>query len=361
MKILQIITKSETGGAQTIVRMLASELHSRWHKVAVAAGAEGSWMAFQGMDSQVERFEIENLVRNINPLDDFKAMLEIEKVYRYWKPDIVHLHTSKAAALGRMAAGIDRKRIVYTMHGFDQIRVSHHRYLAVDKALRSRCGAIVAVSNVDLEAMRSEGYDPILIPNGTPDSRLIRVSEPDLADRLTKIKNDGLPLAIMIARDAAPKRIDIAREAARQLVGKVNIAWIGGEKKPEDPGNFFALGQHADAAAYLRYADLFLLLSDHEGLSLSLLEAFSAGLPCVASAIDGCLEALDQDGVGEGKFGIAVSNSIESVAEALLSLAASNSLKKRMGAAARMHWDGQYSGRAMVDAYEALYKNLMEF
>lgn len=57
-----------------------------------------------------------------------------------------------------------------------------------------------------------------------------------------------------------------------------------------------------------------MLLSDHEGLPMSLLEALSAGLPCVASAIPGCMEVLGLGAAGESEVGIAVPNDAEAAA-----------------------------------------------
>lgn len=156
MRILQVVTRSEPGGAQSIVLSLSESLCEAGHTVAIASGPEGAGEAWRGIDSRVTCMELNHLGRSISPLKDYLAVRELGRMYREWKPDIVHLHTSKAGAIGRMASGIDRGRIVYTMHGYDQLRKANRKLLFVDKALRKRCGAIVAVSQADLEAMRDE-------------------------------------------------------------------------------------------------------------------------------------------------------------------------------------------------------------
>jgi glycosyltransferase involved in cell wall biosynthesis len=360
MKILQIVTRSEAGGAQSVVASLAAELHSRGHEVAIASGPEGGGAAWRGLDLGIAIYEIAGLVREISPRDDLAALLALRRLYRGWQPDIVHLHTSKAGALGRLATGIPKERIVYTMHGFDQLRVSNRKFLAVDKALRRSCGAVVAVTECDRKVMAEEGYRPTLIRNGVPDVRMLEPRDQAVVDRLSELKKSGLPLVLVVARDAAPKRIDIARQTAARLGGIATIAWIGGEAQVGDPSNFHALGVCEGAGAYLRFADIFLLLSDHEGLSMGLLEAFSAGIPCVTSAIDGCLEAMGIPEAGASAMGLTTLNEAGAVASALSWLAVRPGERRSMGAAARAAWEGRYCASAMTDGYIALYKSLLD-
>ncbi len=98
-----------------------------------------------------------------------------------------------------------------------------------------------------------------------------------------------------MVREARPKRIDIARSVAQRLRGSVQVAWIGGGHRPDDPDNFHALGAFPDAASLFAHADIFFLPSDHEGMPLAVLEAMAAGLPVVASATGGIPEILQSD------------------------------------------------------------------
>jgi glycosyltransferase involved in cell wall biosynthesis len=359
VNILQIVTRSEPGGAQSVVASLAAEFRARGHEVAVVSGPEGGGEAWKGLDPEIDLYEIEGLLRSVSPADEIRALGAIRRLYRGWRPDIVQLHTSKAGALGRLAPGLPRGRIVYTMHGFDQLRVANRRFLAVDKGLRRLCGAVVAVSECDRRAMAAEGYRPVLIRNGTPDARTLEPRDEELSSRLEALKRGGLPLVMLVARDAAPKRVDLARAAAAKLGGAAEFAWIGGEPRPGDLANFHALGTASQAGAYLRFADIFLLLSDHEGLSMGLLEAFSAGIPCVTSAVGGCLEAMGIEKEGKAPMGMAVPNEAGAIAAAIAGLASASEERRAMGAAARAAWEEQYSSAAMAEGYLRLYRGLM--
>ncbi len=383
MKILQLVTRSEPGGAQTIVRTLAEALSERGHDVLVASGPEGDGEAWKGMSDRVGIAVLPHLVRSLSPGEEFKAIAEISALYRSFRPDCVNLHTSKAALLGRLAPGLARSRIVYTMHGFDQLRVANRRFLAADKILKRLCGAVVAVSSQDEMTMRKEGYAPVLIPNGTVDSCL-RLKEDDLVrSRLDELRSSGLPLVLTVARDAKPKRLDLVRELSRLFRGRASFAWIGGDSHNrcpdgsrgtgipgwidagDQPGGFRApgaaggrvdrdnlicLGTVPDAAAYLSEVDVFILASDHEGMPVSLVEAMSAGLPCIASDVGGIPELLGED------CGMVVPNTVGDFAIGLEKLIASPELRRELGGSARKAWEERYSVGRMAEAYEVLYR-----
>lgn len=367
MRILHLVTRSEPGGAQSLVRTLAEAQRAAGNQVAIAHGPEGDGEAFRGMDDGIGRLQITDLVRAVSPIREIKAIAEIAALYRKWKPDIAHLHTSKAGALGRLAAGfgprgaIDPRRIVYTMHGYDQLRVENRKLLAADKALRARCGAVVAVSRLDAEAMERDGYHVILIPNGVPDPAAGADARrrPGVVRRFQDIRAEGLPIAITVAREARPKRIDLARDIARLTAGRLQVVWIGGDPRPDDPPNFHALGAIPDAASYFSSADLFFLASDHEGMPLSVLEALAAGLPVVASAVGGIPEIL-QSGPGQPACGHAVPNNAAPFAAALMDIVSNSNSRKEMSDLSRRRWSERYSDLAMAGRYATLYHDLCD-
>ena len=100
MKILQVITKNELGGAQTVVAHLANDLCQE-HEVIVASG-EGDGKFFEMLDPRIESVNVRHLIRRISLKDDLLALFELRRLRKKYNPDIVHLHSTKAGLLGRI-------------------------------------------------------------------------------------------------------------------------------------------------------------------------------------------------------------------------------------------------------------------
>ena len=145
MKIMQVITRSELGGAQTVVVQLANEL-SKNHDVVLVAG-EGDGKMWDMVSPRVVREHCPHLQRKISLTQDLKAAIALRRIYKKHNPDVVHLHSSKAGTLGRLI--FPTKKVVYTVHGFDSIRIAFRRFLTIERTLQHLCRAIVGVSNYD--------------------------------------------------------------------------------------------------------------------------------------------------------------------------------------------------------------------
>ena len=117
-KILYIVTLSDRGGAQRYVVDLATNLPKDQYEVVVAAGGNGP--LFGQLSAQgIVVYQLKNLVRQINPIKDIAAYLELKKLIKSVKPDVVHLNSSKAGVVGSIAAAhAGVQKIIYTVHGF---------------------------------------------------------------------------------------------------------------------------------------------------------------------------------------------------------------------------------------------------
>ena len=303
MRILQIITLSELGGAQSVVINLANRL-SEDHEVIVAAG-EGDGKMFEQLNQNIKTDHIPGLVRRLSPFNEVKAIWHLISLYKKYKPDIIHLHSSKAGLLGRIA--FPKEKTVYTVHGFDSIRLAYRNFLPIEKSLQKHCAAIVGVSKYDERNLISEGIknNVSTVYNG--------IYEP------SSLKKDPFKSIIgynykvlCIARLSAQKKHDLFMEVAT-LLPDCAFIWIGNQTSPEFayPSNVFFLGNIKAAGAYTEYADIFFLPSNYEGLPMVIIESLSKGTPVVASAVGGITELLN------GMNGWAVENDARKMAQVI--------------------------------------------
>jgi len=107
-----------------------------------------------------------------------------------------------------------------------------------------------------------------------------------------------------------------------------------------------------DVAPYLRACDIFAFPSKGEGIPNALLEAMASGLPCVASAVGGCTDVIE-----DRRTGLLVPpGNVASFREALEMLIRSPEARERLGAAARRDAVSRFGLERMVDRYEACYR-----
>ena len=345
MKILQIITLCELGGAQSVLVNLANSL-CKQHEVVVAAG-EGDGKMWNLLDGSIRQEHLPSLRRALSPLHELKAIKEMRRLYKKYKPDIVHLHSSKAGILGRVA--FPKSKVVYTVHGFDSIRIAYRKYLPIEKAMQNRCQAIVGVSQYDERNLRSEGitnhvetvYNGIYPPAPLNNNPFERVQG-----------YEGKVLCI--ARLAPPKRFDLFLEVAA-LLPQYAFIWIGNQHEVTEKytPNVFFMGNVPNAGAYNAYADVFMLPSNYEGLPIVIIEALACGKPVVASAVGGISELLD------GSNGFAVENEAKVMAEKIAYILSDRALYSRMAEAARQTYLRSFTVDKMVDGYMRIYERIL--
>jgi glycosyltransferase involved in cell wall biosynthesis len=341
MRIFQIVTLSELGGAQVIVAHLSNAL-SKYHEVTVFAG-QGNGKLFQLLDSRIRYFKISSLAKNVSPLNDIKTLLSFSALYRREKPDIIHLHSSKAAALGRLV--FPKDKTVYTVHGFDSIRLAHRWFLPLERYLQKRCKAIVAVSRYDEDNLKAAGIarNVSCIYNGIP-----RPSGESGA--VLPIPKKYVKKILCIARISKQKRFDLFLETAG-LLPEYAFVWIGNcEEIANVPENVFLLGNLPDAGAYNYTADLFMLPSNYEGLPVVIIEAMSHGKPVVASAVGGVPE-LVEDGVN----GYTVENTASAFAEKIRAVMTNEALCEALVSKSREYFFKHFTVEKMTAEYLQVY------
>lgn len=341
MRILQIITLSELGGAQSVVINLANNL-SKNHEVIVAAG-EGDGKLWQMLCSNIKQEPCKHLKRALSPLNDFLTIIDFWRLYRKYKPDIIHLHSSKAGMLGRMA--FPSKKVIYTVHGFDSIRLAYRKFLPIERMMQRFCKAIVGVSKHDEINLKQEGiyrnvhcvYNGISRLTVSPDVRFA------LPDQYVKT-------ILCIARLSLQKKSDLFMSVA-ELLPQYAFVWIGNQSEVnEHPDNVYFLGNISNAGAYCSIADLFILPSNYEGLPMVILEAMSFGKPVVASNVGGISEI-----VMNGRNGFTVENNPGSFAEKITYILENESVYQSFSTHSLKRFDKDLTVAKMVESYLNIY------
>jgi len=304
-----IVAQPVTYGVAVCVRQLAEAAVSSGHDVTVACpGAEKGPLA-EWVERAGAHLATVNLAR-APALRDLSDLWTIRRLAR--GRDVVHLHSSKAAALGRVAvASLGRRRpaVVVTPHYWSWLVGGRWAplYRRIERILASRCDVIVAVSEkeaVEGHAVLGAAGDRIMvIPNGVDRAHF----SPDgaCADR-----DPGTPLIVCVGRLSEQKGQDVAIRALALLRDpSTRLRLVGGDSQGGERARLHALaaslgvddrigwrGHLADTAPELRAADLVIAPSRWEGMSLVLLEAMACGAALVVTDVSGT-EAVGDAGV----------------------------------------------------------------
>ncbi|SDG08461.1 Glycosyltransferase involved in cell wall bisynthesis [Dyadobacter soli] len=354
MKILHVITLAELGGAQSVVINLARESVNDGHEVMVASSEDGE--LWKVLPSEVAQWKINPLQRSISLSKEHKVVNELRRLYQIFKPDVVHLHSSKIGILGRLA--FPKKKIVYTVHGFDSIRIAFRKFLHLERLLQIRAKHIVGVSKYDYENLLNEGIKKNVsyIYNGITDySTNASENQSESYQRLTELiqSKDGFKV-MCIARISPQKKFELFCEVAELLAGhNVHFFWIGNKDEMADlPANAYCLGETEDAHRLLQHADLFMLPSNYEGMPMSILEALCYSVPVIASDVGGIGEVLN------GLNGRALANTPNEFANQILHYANHPADLVKAKSEARKSYEKYFTVDAMYRMYLSLYKSM---
>jgi hypothetical protein len=117
-KVLFLITKSNWGGAQRYVYDLATALNRNEFEPVVALGGNGTLVDMLH-HAGIRTIAIKSLVRDVDAKQELALARELYSIFRTEKPDVLHLNSSKAGAMGAFVGRLARvRRIIFTAHGW---------------------------------------------------------------------------------------------------------------------------------------------------------------------------------------------------------------------------------------------------
>ena len=242
-------------------------------------------------DKNIKLIKVKNFTRNINPLKDIKAFFEVRKRIKNEKPEIVHMHSSKAGAIGRLAISSKKIKLFYTPHGYsfckkDDSTIKRNAYKMIEKILgRKRC-ITIACSKGEYDESLKVTKNSMYINNGIDIEDINKYiwDEPEKFINIEKLK------ICTVGRIGYQKNPKLFNEIAKAFP-QIQFTWIGDGELREiltEP-NIEVLGwcDREKAIKSLYQNDIFILPSLWEGLPITLLEAMYLKKICLVSNVMG--------------------------------------------------------------------------
>lgn len=301
----------------------------------------------------------ESAQREISPWKDMKALLELIKTLKKYinEASVIHLHSSKAGFLGRIAARLLRKSriVLYTAHGASFLRKDvskrkHLTYVWLEKIAGYFGGRIVACSNSEGEEFQKHKIKNIeVINNGIKVEALEK-------ENIKEQEKEKLTIGTLarITYQKNPKQFNEIAEHFKENE-KVRFLWIGdGELRDElKSSNIEITGwlKKEEAKEKLKEIDIYLSTSLWEGLPLSVLEAMALKKPVVLSNCVG-----NRDLVKSNRYLYEDRKIAEKSLEKLLT---ENQLREKCGKESRNTVETHFSEDRMIKMYKYAYQITM--
>ncbi|MAF65806.1 MAG: hypothetical protein CMJ84_09135 [Planctomycetes bacterium] len=380
MRVMHVM-ESTIGGTRRHLVDLAGGLAERGLEVYLAVSAERQ----PDFRADLERLAAAGchvrelaMVRSISPLRDARHLRALEGLLRTERPDIVHTHSSKGGVLGRAASirsGIGRR--VHTPHTLAFLfrdmfgPLKRRAFFELERRLGARTERVIAVSESEGRTVRESGIVAServrVIPNGVE----VGIAGDGPGDRpqgldLSALDLDpDLPCAAVVGLLNVAKGQDLALDALAdhprlQLLivghGECRAALEERAERRGVAGRVRFLGFRPDVERILASVELLLLPSRWEGMPYVVLEAMAAGVPVVATPVDGALDVIE-----EGRCGWLASEISAAALSAALgrALALTRAERREVGERGRERVARHFTREAMVDAVVDLYRELL--
>lgn len=229
----------------------------------------------EALDERVHLIEVKNFGKGLsNIVSDIKVIKELRQIANEIQPNVIHLHSSIAGGIGRLAFNGKKYNLVYTPHGYAHILmgkggVKMKMYEFMEKVLgRCNCITLTCCESED-EVAKTLTKKTAYVETG--------VNLTDLSaslDGIEPIKNEKFTV-YTLGRTCVQKQPELFNEIAK-LVPEARFVWIGGGELDSllDAPNLELTGwkPRKEALAMGKGADAFILCSLGEAIAMSLIE-----------------------------------------------------------------------------------------
>lgn len=353
MKILQVITSLSTGGAEKLISEIAPMLRDKGHQVDV--------LAFDGADTAFKKvltdkgIKVYSFGKGCNVYNPF-FILRLTKLMKNY--DIVHTHNTAPQLFAAIGSVLCSVVLCTTEHNTSNRRRDWKCYAWIDKWMYSRYKKIICISNQAENNLRK--YIPKVknvctIFNGVDINRFHNAKP---LDSLKSTKN----VVVMVAGFRYQKDQDTLIKAFTHLDKDKYELWLvgDGERRPIlekmiyelGLNNVKLLGIRNDIPNVLQTADIVVMSSHFEGLSLSNIEGMSVNKPFISSNVDGLREVVDG-------YGLLFPHGDDKALASIIKKLSDDNVYYQQVAAKCWGRAQMFDIQKMVDAYNEVYKGLI--
>jgi glycosyltransferase involved in cell wall biosynthesis len=384
VRVIRIIARLNVGGPARHVTILDRGLGARGYDTLLVYGPSGpDEGSLERLAEALPTYPIQDLGRRIRPTSDLRAFVRLVRLMFARQPQVIHTHTAKAGALGRVAALLynstrrkqHRAVVVHTFHGHVLEgyfgRTGSWLTRVAERALGLITDCVIAISesqHADLVGRFrvSSSEKTVVVPLGLELDNLLGMTagQPSLRPELG-LASDAIVIGY-VGRLVPIKDLPLLVHAFSLVAAvddRVHLLIAGdGPARAELTALCGALGITArchligwcdDLTRLYATCDLVALTSITEGTPVALIEAMAAGLPVVALRVGGVPDVIE-----DGVTGLLVSDRDPAVfARALRTLIEDGPSRRKLAQQARERARDRYSSTRLISEIDQLYRD----
>lgn len=356
--ILYLTNSVHLGGDTKCILKLCKELKKNREFNNIIIASKGGVLLEEFYKIGVKHYTIKPVRDKINLISNVLKIIDIVKKE---KIDIIHSHHRMTTLLAKIVSKFVKVKVIHTQH------------LCIEDKFKL---TNVALSNVPVIAVSNSAKN-VLVKKSKLKPELITTiyntievecNNNEIDEQLIKLKQDSNFIIAQISRAIDYKGVydylNIAKEVSK-IDSTIKFLFIGDGVELNNMKQFvlennlqdtaYLLGSKNNVIEYLKNIDLFLLCSYIEGLPLSPIEAFSQGIPVIATNIDGTNEVVSNNNNGF----LVEPRDIETFVEKILYLKNHNEELKKFGNNAKESYLNLFNQEIYIEKHIAIYDRVL--
>ncbi|MDR2951413.1 MAG: glycosyltransferase [Prevotella sp.] len=365
-KIKLLYITQSFGGVEIYIRQIIEYIDYTKFELTIIAPPNRTFSEYC-KEKGIEYLAI-HMVRGLNVWLDIKSFFQIRRIIKRLGPDIIHLHSSKAGVIGRIASKQLKKKSIFTPHGISYMSFSGLKraiFLMVEAFTKKYTYKVLGCSYSEAIKMRFEVGIPSFKIDAIPNAILINSAIDKTFNKHADIIRIGSIARLTYQKN--PLLLVQIAERIIKLYPNVRFSILGSGLEDHLKNETFDLieqyglsskfeilpwGDRETSLQYLKSLNIFILTSIFEGLPLSLLEAMSLGTPCITSKSDGCNDVIQNN---ENGFSCII---IEEYVNAISRLIEDEILQKRIGENAHNFVKEHHNIESYIRKIESYYERI---
>ncbi len=354
-----------TGGAARLIDSLSQGFHESKeidHLLVIGevASHEQDFLAGKNVNYRIKK--IEGLGKQISILQDLKAFINLMKLLRLEKPNIVHTHLSKAGLLGRLAAKIvvPKAKVVHTIHGHLYVGYFSKSFvfllITLEKLLTKFTDLLIFTGPsvmAELNKLGIKKSNQVIIEPGVKPMTFVSKTQARSKFDLD-LKKVIIGFAGRLTRIKRVDRLLDVFEEIQQLHPNSQLIIAGGgdleswvqEQIDTRNLNVKLLGWQSNVSDVIAACDIWMLTSDNEATPLSAIEASLGGVVTVATNVGDVGHAIENE-----VSGLVVNAAVQSLVSAVKELITDSARRQTLADNAKVRAESLFLEDKMVQSH----------